>query len=158
MGNHDFCSEELPLHTKKMLTNAHYLQDDSVVVEGIKFYGSPYQSWFHNWAWNFPKDDGFHGYPFAKKTWAKIPEDTNVLIVHGPAYKVLDKCMDGREVGCPILRDRMLQLPQLKLAVFGHIHHSYGQTDWNNIKCVNAAICTEKYEPTNPVQVIEYAI
>src|ERR1051326_8044265 len=43
-GNHDFPFEIQD--GKKLLTNAIYLQDSSVTIDGIKFYGSPPQPRF----------------------------------------------------------------------------------------------------------------
>ena len=33
--------------------------------------------------------------------------------------------------------------------IFGHIHEGYGATVKQGIQCINAAICTEKYVPSN---------
>jgi predicted phosphohydrolase len=41
-GNHDLCFEETPELARSWLTNAHYLQDESITIEGLKFYGSPW--------------------------------------------------------------------------------------------------------------------
>lgn len=154
-GNHDWCSQLYPDRTKSMIKNGTVLMDEAAEFEGVKFYGSPWQTWFHDWAWNFPRTDSWVGYPFATKIWKKIPDDTNVLVVHGPALYIRDKCMDGREVGCPVLRDRILQLKQLKLGVFGHIHHSYGKQVESGVTFLGAAACDEGYDPVNPVQVVE---
>ena len=40
-GNHDFEFEDNK-NAREIMTNAIYLQDESVVIEGIKFYGSPW--------------------------------------------------------------------------------------------------------------------
>jgi 3',5'-cyclic AMP phosphodiesterase CpdA len=40
-GNHDFAFEQNP-EARSWITNATYLQDESIVIEGIKFYGSPW--------------------------------------------------------------------------------------------------------------------
>lgn len=44
-GNHDFYCENNN-DSKDIFTNAIYLQDSSVTIEGIKIYGSPWQPEF----------------------------------------------------------------------------------------------------------------
>jgi predicted phosphohydrolase len=40
-GNHDWLFEREPALAESLITNAIYLRDSSVIIEGIKFYGSP---------------------------------------------------------------------------------------------------------------------
>ena len=40
-GNHDFLFEKSPEIARTLMTNAHYLLDEAVVIAGLKFYGSP---------------------------------------------------------------------------------------------------------------------
>lgn len=153
-GNHDWIFQKNNEEARDILDleDVFYLQDEACEIEGIKFYGAPHQPWFLNWAFNFPRlDDG----SVARQTWAKIPSNTNVLVTHCPPRNILDGLMDGGNAGCPYLTDRISQLPNLKLHVFGHIHWSYGITHLNNTAFVNAAICTEEYRPTNKVRVVK---
>lgn len=156
-GNHDFVFERMPTAARLVLTNAIYLQDEEIIINGIKFYGSPWQPYFCNWAFNFPDHrlNMFRARAHARKCWSEIPNDTNVLITHGPPHEVLDLCWDGRLVGCLYLKERLQNLTQLKAHIFGHIHYSYGQHKKNQTTFVNAAACDENYNPTNPIQVIE---
>ena len=32
--------------------------------------------------------------------WDKIPKDTDILITHGPPYKLLDQTITGIDAGC----------------------------------------------------------
>lgn len=62
-----------------------------------------------------------------------IPTNTDVVITHGPPYKVLDKvdhdeCSDIN-VGCPILFQHITERIKPKYHIFGHIHESYGVFD-----------------------------
>ena len=62
------------------------LGDDSgIEIEGIKFWGSPWSNQFGNWA--FMADD----ITLYEQAWSKIPEDTQVLITHGPAKGLGDE-------------------------------------------------------------------
>lgn len=159
-GNHDFGFQNVN-HDKAVKlfedVGVTYLQDSSTTVDGIKFYGSPWQPWFHNWAFNLQR-----GKDIAIQ-WAKIPDDVNVLITHGPPHGILDLVEDniynrGRDLhqGCEELSKRVTQLTQLKVHIFGHLHLNGGTTRVvGDIIFANAAICTEAYLPTNPPLVIE---
>ena len=95
-----------------------------VVIDGIKFYGSPSTPTFGPWC--FMKDRAK-----THEVWAKIPDDTDVLIVHGPPKGVRDLSFDRHgqlemcgdlslTKRCWALRDT------LKLVCFGHIHNMDG--------------------------------
>jgi len=150
-GNHDWCFEnsrrdEAIAMTKEVAT---YLEDSSIVIDGIKFYGAPWQPEFNNWAFNVPRG------PELAAKWAKIEGDTNVLITHGPPHKILDLCPGGH-VGCEDLSSAVFKLPELKYHIFGHIHESYGIEKFLDVTYVNASNCTGGYRPNNPATVIDY--
>lgn len=150
-GNHDWLGEKHP-HMMKSLCeerNLIYLHDSGINIDGINFYGSPYQPAFCNWAFNLPRGEKL------KAKWALIPDNTNVLITHGPPAGILDQCPDGESVGCEELYKRVMELKELKLHTMGHIHFSYGRLCFNNITFVNSSICTESYHPTNKPIVFE---
>ena len=42
-GNHDWLFETDPALAESLITNAVYLRDSCVTIEGVKFYGSPWQ-------------------------------------------------------------------------------------------------------------------
>ena len=151
-GNHDWCFElKGKAHAQALLKSARYLEDEAVIIEGIKFYGSPWQPEFFNWAFNLPR-----GEALAKK-WRLIPDDTDVLITHGPPLGILDKTDRGEAVGCYDLR-QALQRVKPQLHVFGHIHHSYGRETQGSTTYINACICTESYQPLNPVQCFDVTL
>jgi Icc-related predicted phosphoesterase len=130
------------------------LIDEAVEIEGVKIYGSPVQPEFHAWAFN--KQRG----PEIKKYWDAIPEDTEILISHGPAAGILDVVCyaDGtpkERVGCHDLYDRVMNLKYLKHHIFGHIHSGYGYVEHNGKHFWNASICDEGYMPSNDPHIIE---
>lgn len=155
-GNHDWAAT-VPEARAKMAdpsrwgpkANAHYLHDSGCEIDGISFYGSPWQPEFCNWAFNLPR-----GQQLAAK-WAQIPTGTDVLLTHGPALGILDECPDGRRVGCADLAVAIEERIQPALHVFGHIHHSHGTTREGRALHVNASICTEAYRPMNPPIVVD---
>jgi Icc-related predicted phosphoesterase len=156
-GNHDWLS----YLNKQMLFDLAkengliYLQDSSVTIEGLKFYGSPWSLEFNNWAWNLRRDE-----TIATACWNQIPEDTDVLITHEPPYNILDYVVRGDSVITPPLGDCWLldRIEQIKpkLHVFGHIHFCGRQTlKIQDTLFVNASICNEVYETINPPIVVE---
>lgn len=134
-GNHDFCFQDIDdLCTPKGI---YYLRDESLELCGINFYGSPWTPWFWDWAFNFPRYDSDGA--IAKDKWSKIPDNTNILITHGPPYNILDKNAGGQKCGCPYLRSRIEKLKNLKLHLWGHIHESFDNIFNNNVLCINAS-------------------
>jgi Icc-related predicted phosphoesterase len=142
-GNHDFSAENQGSLWSEILSEHIYLLDQTAEVEGIKFYGSPYQPWFHNWAFNLER-----GEPLRRK-WTMIPDDTDVLITHGPPLNILDLTQRDRlHVGCEELLKRVKQISP-KIHAFGHIHESYGVYEEGQTIFINASICTLEYQPIN---------
>lgn len=105
-----------------------YLNNEELIYKGIKFYGSPYTPSFFRDHWAFNRDRGDE----IITEWKKIPNDTNILLTHGPCYKILDgikhlkKNYEDPNKGCNDLLNRLTELPNLKLHCFGHIHENYG--------------------------------
>ena len=118
-GNHDFCLQEEPLRARDFFTGIHYLLDEAIVLDGIKFYGSPWQPRFADFAFNLDR-----GEPLAER-WAQIPDDTEVLITHCPPQGIGDRTHSGRQVGCEDLLARVRQV-RPALHIFGHIHEGRG--------------------------------
>jgi predicted phosphodiesterase len=143
-GNHDWSFQTAAILAEPLITNATYLRDSSIVIDGVKFYGSPWTPEFCGWAFMVSGPEKLAA------CWEQIPSDTNVLITHGPAYGYLDTVSPGSDnLGCKELAKRITYLKDLKLHVFGHIHGGYGQVQDNLIR-VNASVCDERYRPINP--------
>lgn len=157
-GNHDWAFQHYTEQCREMLTAAIYLQDEMFEFEGIKIWGSPWQPWFYDWAFNFPNHhhNAARARAHARETWEMIPDDTEILVTHGPPKGILDECMDGQKVGCDWLVERIQSLPNLLMHVFGHIHWSYGQQNIDGLLYINTAICAENYRPENQIPVIDW--
>lgn len=147
-GNHDWLFQTNPVLATSLITNAIYLEDDFCEVMGLKIYGSPWQPWFFDWAFNLER-----GKEIAEK-WTLIPEDTDILITHGPPYSILDETPRGEMVGCEELF-KVVQRIKPELHVFGHIHHSYGHLKKFDVDFVNACVCNEAYEPVNAPIIVD---
>jgi Icc-related predicted phosphoesterase len=152
-GNHDGFIRSM--HAPVMIGDAHYLEDSGVEIEGLKIWGSPWTPEFCNWYFMKPR-----GEQIAEK-WAQIPDDTNILVTHGPAYGILDYVSNRKlkRHGCEDLYKRLGGLKELKLHVFGHIHGGYGHLtrlqDFPGTQFVNCAHMDEDYKAVNkPIRVI----
>jgi Icc-related predicted phosphoesterase len=152
-GNHDrFFEGDHASYAEGLLTNATYLLDSGVTIDGFKFYGSPWQPAFYDWAFNLPRGAAL------KAKWDLIPDDTDVLITHGPPYGIRDWAYPGREhLGCQDLLEATMRVkPQVH--VFGHIHGGAGAfvEPSTGTRFVNAAFLNEQYQPWGtPIHVID---
>jgi Icc-related predicted phosphoesterase len=148
-GNHDHRFETNPLDIKAILEKyplVTYLEDNWVEVNGVKIYGSPWQPEFYNWAFNLPRN----GWELEQK-WKDIPEDTDILITHGPPQGHLDTSgppWNQPNLGCELLRVRVDELKP-KIHVFGHIHGSAGHKEYGGTHFINASILNEDYVQVN---------
>lgn len=146
-GNHEKQVEQYFNVSKQIALEAcprvNFIDEGLIEIDGVKIWCSAITPFFHNWAWNRYRGDEI------KKHWDKIPNDIDVLITHGPPAGVLDKCPDGRRVGCDNLYNRIYHLKNLKMHAFGHIHDSYGTQVIGNVTFINASICNEEYKATN---------
>jgi Icc-related predicted phosphoesterase len=142
-GNHDFGEPERPMTDQE---HNFYLYDSEVVIEGLKFWGSPWTPRFGPWAFMYDR---------LTTRWNVIPEDTDVLITHGPPMNMLDKPYGHQPgVGCFDLLERVLVVKP-KLHVFGHIHGSYGMKQLPSTLFVNASVVDEAYQVRNAPLVVE---
>lgn len=151
-GNHDWLFETNNRYARTLLdASIYYLQDSSVEIAGLKFYGSPWQPRFFDWAFNLMR-----GAELAEK-WKLIPDDTDVLITHGPPNGILDEVQQRyfiENTGCEELRKRV-EIIKPKLHIFGHIHCGYGRVEKFDVQFINASNCDENYQPTNQPIVID---
>jgi Icc-related predicted phosphoesterase len=150
-GNHDRSFEKEPRQARALIKSALYLEDQAATVAGIRFYGSPWQPWFLDWAFNLPRGDAL------RIKWAMIPDDTDVLITHGPPRGILDRTLSGEAVGCADLLAR-IEAIRPPLHVFGHIHEGAGIREESPTTFVNASTCTAGYEPKNPPIIVDFDV
>ncbi len=141
-GNHDrYLTQQ-----HKFLDNAHYLCDQSIEIQGLKFHGSPYTVKFMDWY--FGKDDNK-----LIEHWKKIPEGLDFLITHGPPKHILDLSDEGIPCGSKTLLDR-IRVCKPKYHIFGHIHEGYGHITSEGTEFYNVSLLNENYKMVNPVTVI----
>jgi Icc-related predicted phosphoesterase len=176
-GNHDYCFENDNFYSARAAlrdAGVIFLQDDWTqlnfvkpldlpgwkIPEGIpeefpdhtlktNIYGTPWQPTFHNWAFNLNEGQ------LAEK-WAKIPPNTDILVVHGPPHKIRDKTQEGAHHGSTTLLNRINEIKP-GLVVCGHIHEDRGvylieREDGHDTWVVNASCVTRRMriQPGDP--------
>lgn len=145
-GNHDVLFEKKPGFAQSLMSNGIYLQNKGIYILGQYVWGSPYTPFWDDWAF------GERGESI-KRHWKMIPGDTDILVTHAPPFGVCDETADGRNAGCPHLRERLKGL-NVKLHVFGNIHEGYGVFDSLATKFVNASQVDEQNNLKNkPIEV-----
>lgn len=169
-GNHDIDltnqNSSMNKHIMKEM-NIIYLEDSEVIIDGIKFYGTPWTPTFMNWA--FMKDD-----LELSNIFDNIPEDTDVLISHGPPYGILDetKIIEKKRksiynnfdykiketiksVGSISLLEEVNKRKNIKYHIFGHVHTGYGYKNIENKNFYNVSLLNDFYKFQNPPTLIE---
>lgn len=141
-GNHDWCFlREREAAVLMLGEGVTYLEDSGCTIAGIRFWGSPWQPAYNDWAFNLER-----GAPLAEK-WALIPESTDVLVTHGPPHGFGDRGpIPGRQ-GCEDLRARVERV-RPRLHLFGHIHQDGGLWDEDGVAYVNATTWECERPPT----------
>lgn len=142
-GNHDFIGEQnliSPLLRDDLRWTL--LIDKAAEIQGLKFWGSPWQLWFYDWAFNAPK---YQSEEFLEKKYSLIPDDTDVIISHRPPKEYGDQTMQNDNVGSVSLLKRIDAIAP-KLVVCGHIHFARGEYYHGKTKIINASILDEAYK------------
>ena len=153
-GNHDWLFEKEPFISKEILKeypNIIYLQDQSIIIDGLKIYGSPWQPAFCNWAFNLSSREKLEA------CWNQIPSDTDILITHGPPLGILDLNKKMKQCGDIDLLNRIWQIKPI-VHCFGHIHREFldSKTFSNYETCfINSSSCNEAYNIVNKPILIE---
>lgn len=143
-GNHDFPFEREKIAAKKYIedSGAIYLENNDVILDGMKIWGSPATREFCNWAFNYTEEQ-------LVTFWKEIPEDVNVLVTHSMPIDILDYTpLSDENVGEIGLFNRINQLKDLKLYIGGHLHFYGGKIlKRKGVTYVNASVCDEGYKP-----------
>lgn len=159
LGNHELGAQGKENEWKEAFkqNGVILLDHESVEIEGMKIFGSPWTPWFFDWAYNYDNPKmGIDGQKSIKgdELWSSIPDDTQILLTHGPPDGILDYCRNGN-VGCVELKKRISELKSLKYHMFGHIHENYGIKEIDGITYSNASIMNKNYKFINVPQIIE---
>lgn len=106
-GNHDLCL--YGANIEGLPDNVHYLCNEAITIDGIKFYGVPM----------FLHDDLEGNFP---ELYSRIPDDIDVLLTHQAPLGILDD-QDGINFGDYYLYKRVIEVKP-KYHLFGHLHHT----------------------------------
>ncbi len=155
-GNHDtflINEEAWFINELEKISKSRYLFDSGTEFEGLKIWGSPWTKTFPNMnpqckAFTVDTEE-----ELAIK-FSLIPDDTDILITHSPAYNVFDMIESGKGVGSKSLLSIILKIKP-KIHVCGHIHENGGQfMECTNTTFVNSSHVNERYQPVNkPVRI-----
>ena len=147
-GNHDWALVNEPVEARALLAEAGaiYLEDSGVDLLGLRFYGSPWQPAYNDWAFNLPRGEALAA------RWRLIPSGAvDVLITHGPPAGVGDGQDHGAGLpgrgGCADLRRRVREV-RPRLHLFGHIHHDGGLWQEEGTTFVNVTTWECERAPT----------
>ncbi len=144
-GNHDTAIARRAIKYDDMIMRGiHYLENESITINGIKIWGSPITPTFGDWSFMKARDK-------THEVWKEIPDDTDIVVVHGPPKGVRDLSYDRQNnmefCGDLALAKRMAVIHP-KLMLFGHIHnckdiinqgvsvYSMTRTKFSNGSCV----------------------
>lgn len=166
-GNHDMSLEKGHIAHENVMAlfkdqpHIHLLNHEYKEVQELRIFGSPWTPWFYDWAFNYYNPQYPHEAANGVKgeeLWAKIPENTQILLTHGPPNGILDVVVrNNTHVGCPALMNKIIELDKkdLRFHLFGHIHETYGRSRVGNIHFLNSSIMTVHYIPKNKPQDFE---
>ncbi len=145
-GNHD-AGFIYPAY-QELITNAVLLINDGIEVGGLKIWGSPIT----------PNDWGAFGAATAEeraRAFSRIPDDTDVLITHGPPMGILDQDLKSSvPTGCRQLLAAVRRV-RPRYHVFGHFHQGYGRFSCCGTEFINAALAGPSYTLTKRPVVID---
>lgn len=166
-GNHDRLFENNSLLVDDLISVFNengiiYLKNSSFEYEGIKFYGTPYQPYFCDWAFNISDSEKLID------IYNMIPDDTDVLLTHCPPYGILDQSHQSnwrnltgeKHLGSvelkEVLDEKIMKNTAPRVVAFGHIHGDGGKkVQIGDTLYINASLCNEDYEPLNDIITID---
>ena len=149
-GNHDFLFEQQPEKAREIVSeykNVIYLEDEEIELWDFKFYGTPWQPYFHNWAFNLKRMS-----MELKNKYEAIPDDVNILLTHSPPKGILDRTMNTySQEGSDLLLENVLRVKPM-IHTFGHIHEGYGEKNLHGIQFLNSSNMTyDQFLENDPI-------
>lgn len=146
-GNHDFFFQAIMASgvVKGLPHGVHYLNETSIEIDGVKFYGTP---WNCTKGWAFYLDET--GYYDKLK---EVPSDIDVFITHGPP---LGLSMPGFHYCSYALRDWLNEKAQhLKAVICGHVHEAYGLYTFGKVPVHVVSTKDRNYRSVNKAVIID---
>lgn len=129
-GNHEIYLENPA--KQSLLTNATLLVNRGVEIEGLRIWGT-----------SITAGGPAFGVPLAeerRRIYAKIPDDTDVLVSHGPPLGILDRSPGSRfHAGDQELLGAVTRVKP-RIHAFGHIHGASGLFSTQETVFANSAL------------------
>jgi Icc-related predicted phosphoesterase len=145
-GNHDAIFQEDKKFAKSLPWI--YLEDSGYNYKGINIWGSPWQPQFGGWAFNAKESQ-------LAERWRLIPENTDILLLHGPPFAHLDYGIFGDEHTGSVSLWNRISIIQPRYVICGHIHSGRRQGPNRdgidkilNSIIINCSIVNEDYRPS----------
>ena len=149
-GNHDWCGHLKP--------NAEYgkktsvISDGPVIVNGTKFWLTPWSNQFMTWAWMQEHDK-------LAEVYAKIPEDVDVIVSHQPPYGFGDlypNMHTGKleHVGSSELL-YTIERVKPEVVICGHLHGGHGMYKHQETHIYNVSMLNDTYQKVFEPTIIE---
>lgn len=148
-GNHDKCFEVYLEPTLALFgPRVHVLLNESLVLDGVRFFGSPWTPPFMQW--HFMANEQRLAMLFKA-----MPDEVDVLITHGPPWGVLDPGWQAAHVGSTALADAV-SARKVQHHVFGHLHAAGGRVvRQRGTIFYNVAACNDAYELVNQCRIFK---
>jgi len=148
-GNHDECFE---LFTEPTLAlfgpRVHVLLHESLVLDGVRFFGSPWTPLFMQWHF-MATEQGLAA------LYEAMPEEVDVLVTHGPPWGILDPGWKAAHAGSTALASAV-SARNVQHHVFGHLHAAGGRMlQQNHTTFYNVAACDDAYKLVNGPRVFD---
>ena len=144
-GNHDQSIEAWGMPDG---LRCHYLEDAGTELFGLRIWGTPWQPWFYDWAFNAPRR---HGEAFSRRSSSDSRRHRHPDLPRAATWiRRSHRSPDGQpHVGSTALTEAIRRL-QPRLMVCGHIHSGYGRYRLGVTEIINAALVNNNYEPSTP--------
>ena len=138
-GNHDDNMFDASL--EGLPDDVHYLCDNSIVIDGVTFYGAPMFVGL------------FDGKLKEIEHYGQIPDGIDVLITHRPPLGILDSINNHLHHGSALMLDRVTAVKP-KLHLFGHVHDANNVMQWDSTTFSNAVVTDWKYNLASPPRLL----
>ncbi len=138
-GAHDHFFENEPRLARRLIpAGVIYLEESGVELGGLKIWGSPFNSANHGSAFSQTEDK-------ITDHWEKIPDDSDMVIIHTPPYGILDKNATGEHEGSKALLRKLVRV-EPRYFIYGHRHSTHGHEYRYGIHFINASVTNAEFE------------
>lgn len=146
-GNHDNMQGSYHAYKEMFpdMDKVTYLEDEGIIVEGLKIWGTPWCKVFGRWHFMASPEK-------LKERYSLIPENLDILITHDAPYGCSDVLLDRT---CPWWTPNHIGNKELAEAIkekkpkyhfSGHLHSCNREIiEWEGVKHANVSILGEDY-------------